>query len=110
VFAALSARVGSIGDNRLGGWHSYRASKAALNMIIANLAIELKRSRPHAIVVGLHPGTVDTGLSRPFQKGVAEGKLFSPETCAQHLLSVVGGLTHDASGAVLAWDCQRIAP
>jgi len=110
VFAALTARVGSIGDNRLGGWHSYRASKAALNMIIANLAVELGRSHPHAIAVGLHPGTVNTSLSGPFQKAVADGKLFSPEASAQHLLSVIDGLTKSASGSVLAWDGQRIAP
>ena len=110
VFAALTARVGSIGDNRLGGWHSYRASKAALNMIIANLAIELSRSRPHAIAIGLHPGTVDTSLSLPFQKAVAHGTLFSPEASARHLLSVIDGLTKTASGAVMAWDGQRIAP
>lgn len=108
VFAVLSARVGSISDNRLGGWYSYRASKAALNMIIANLAIELSRTRPLAIAVGLHPGTVDTSLSVPFQKGVPEGKLFSPAVSARHLLSVVKDLTSDASGAVLAWDGRRI--
>lgn len=110
VFAALSARVGSIGDNRLGGWHSYRASKAALNMIIANLAIELRRTRPHAIAIGLHPGTVDTSLSAPFQKAVADGKLFSPTGSARHLLSVIDSLTDTASGAVMAWDGQRILP
>ena len=110
VFAALSARVGSIGDNRLGGWHSYRASKAALNMIIANLAIELRRIRPLAIAIGLHPGTVDTGLSAPFQKGVAEGKLFTAEVSAEHLLAVVDGVSEAESGAVLAWDGQRIVP
>ena len=110
VFAALSARVGSIGDNRLGGWHSYRASKAALNMIIANLAIELRRTRPYAIAVGLHPGTVDTGLSAPFQKGVPAGRLFPPAASARHLLSVVDGLTDSASGTVLAWDGARIVP
>ena len=110
VFAALTARVGSIGDNGLGGWHSYRASKAALNMIIANLAIELHRTRPHAIAVGLHPGTVDTTLSALFQKGVADGKLFSPAVSARHLLSVIDDLTNTASGSVWAWDGQRIAP
>ena len=110
VFAALTARVGSIGDNQLGGWHSYRASKAALNMIIANLAIELSRIRPHAIAVGLHPGTVDTNLSAPFQKGVADGKLFAPAVCARHLLSLIEDLTITASGSVWAWDGQRIAP
>jgi len=110
VFAALSARVGSIGDNRLGGWHSYRASKAALNMIIANLAIELRRTRPHSIAIGLHPGTVDTSLSAPFQKAVADGKLFSPTGSVRHLLSVIDSLTNTASGAVMAWDGQRILP
>lgn len=110
VFAALSARVGSIGDNRLGGWHSYRASKAALNMIIANLAVDLGRSHPQAIAVGLHPGMVDTSLSLPFQKAAAPGKLFSPAASAQHLLSVIDGLTEAATGAVWAWNGQRISP
>jgi len=109
VIAALSARVGSIGDNRLGGWHSYRASKAALNMIIANLAIELARSHPEAIAVGLHPGTVDTGLSLPFQKSVPDGSLFSPNFSARQLLVVIDRLDKASSGALLAWDGQRIA-
>ncbi|MBX2804763.1 MAG: SDR family NAD(P)-dependent oxidoreductase, partial [Hyphomicrobiales bacterium] len=78
VFAALSARVGSIQDNRLGGWYGYRASKAALNQIIKTLSIELSRSRRGAICVGLHPGTVDTGLSKPFQANVPSPQLFSP--------------------------------
>lgn len=108
VFAALSARVGSIGDNRLGGWHSYRASKAALNMLLRNLAVELARSHPQAVVAGLHPGTVDTGLSRPFQKGVAEGKLFTPAYSAERLLAVLDGLTPADSGSVFAWDGARI--
>jgi NAD(P)-dependent dehydrogenase (short-subunit alcohol dehydrogenase family) len=107
-FAALSARVGSIGDNRLGGWHGYRASKAALNMLIRTLAIELKRTRPAAILVGLHPGTVDTRLSKPFQHGVSQGKLFTPQESAQHLLTVVDALGPDDSGGVFAWDGQRI--
>ncbi len=108
VFAALSARVGSIGDNRLGGWHSYRASKAALNMLLRNLAVELGRSHPQAVVAGLHPGTVDTGLSKPFQKGVAEGKLFTPAFSAERLLAVLDGLTPADSGGVFAWDGARI--
>lgn len=110
VFAALSARVGSIGDNRLGGWHSYRASKAALNMVIANLAIELSRTRPLAIAVGLHPGTVETSLSAPFQKAVAPGMLLTPSASAQHLLFVMDGLTNQASGSVMAWNGQQITP
>jgi len=110
VFAALSARVGSIGDNRAGGWHAYRASKAALNMILRNLAIETGRRNPDAICVGLHPGTVDTALSRPFQRGLAEGQLFTPEASARHLLTVIDGLTAADSGNVLAWDGKTILP
>lgn len=108
VFAALSARVGSIGDNRLGGWHAYRASKAALNMILRNLAIEMARSHPQAVIAGLHPGTVDTGLSAPFQKGVAEGRLFTADHSAERLLAVLSGLTPADSGAVFAWDGARV--
>ena len=108
VFAALSARVGSIGDNRLGGWHSYRASKAGLNMILKTLAIELQRSHPQAIVAGLHPGTVATALSEPFQRGVAAEKLFTPEHSAERLLAVLDGLTASDSGGVFAWDGTRI--
>jgi len=104
VFAAISARVGSIGDNRLGGWHAYRASKAALNMLIANFAIELARTKPQALAVGLHPGTVDTGLSAPFQKGVPEAKLFTPDYSASALLSVIDTLTPKDSGKLFAWD------
>jgi NAD(P)-dependent dehydrogenase (short-subunit alcohol dehydrogenase family) len=108
IFAALSARVGSIGDNGLGGWHSYRASKAALNMLIRNFSIELGRKRKQAICVGLHPGTVDTQLSEPFQRNVPDGKLFSPEKSAGHLLDVLGELKVEDSGHSYAWDGQRI--
>lgn len=108
IFAALSARVGSIGDNRLGGWHSYRASKAALNMLIRNFAIELERKRKQAICVALHPGTVDTRLSQPFQRGVPEGKLFTPDHSARQLLAVLGGLEPGDSGYSYAWDGRRI--
>lgn len=108
VFAALSARVGSIGDNRLGGWHSYRASKAALNMILRNLAIELGRTHPSAVVCGLHPGTVDTALSVPFQKGVSAERLFTADHSAERLLAVMDGLTPADSGGVFAWDGARI--
>jgi NAD(P)-dependent dehydrogenase (short-subunit alcohol dehydrogenase family) len=107
VFAILSARVGSIGDNRLGGWHSYRASKAALNMLIRTLSIELARTRPDSILVGLHPGTVDTGLSKPFQSRVAQ--LFTPTQAADYLLAVADGLQPKDSGGVFAWDGRRIA-
>ena len=108
VFAALSARVGSIGDNRLGGWHSYRASKAALNMILRNLSIELARTHPKAVVAGLHPGTVDTGLSAPFQRGVKPDKLFSSDQSAGYLLEVIDGLNPADSGGVFAWDGARV--
>lgn len=108
VFVALSARVGSIGDNRLGGWHSYRASKAALNMILRNLAIELARTHPLAVVAGLHPGTVDSGLSRPFQRGVQPDALFTPAYSAACLLAVVDSLTPADSGGCFAWDGQPI--
>lgn len=108
VFAALSARVGSIGDNRLGGWHSYRASKAALNMLLRNLSVETGRTHPQAVVAGLHPGTVDTGLSAPFQKGVKPEKLFTADHSAERLLSVIDGLTPVDSGGVFAWDGARV--
>ncbi|MBU4040950.1 MAG: SDR family NAD(P)-dependent oxidoreductase [Alphaproteobacteria bacterium] len=108
VFAALSARVGSIGDNRLGGWHSYRASKAALNMILRNLAVETGRTHPQAVVAGLHPGTVDTGLSAPFQRGVKPEKLFTAAHSAERLLTVLDGLTPADSGGVFAWDGARV--
>ena len=108
VFAALSARVGSISDNRLGGWYAYRASKAALNMLLKTLAIEYARRYPESIVAGLHPGTVDTGLSRPFTRRTPEGRLFPAERSARHLLSVIDGLRPEDSGGVYAWDGQRI--
>ncbi len=103
VFAALSARVGSISDNRLGGWHAYRASKAALNMLIRNFAIEQARRAPGNICVGLHPGTVDTGLSKAFQGGVTEDRLFTPAQAAGYLLGVVDGLTPEDSGKCFDW-------
>jgi NAD(P)-dependent dehydrogenase (short-subunit alcohol dehydrogenase family) len=104
VFASLSARVGSIGDNRLGGWYSYRAAKAAQNMITRNLSIELKRRCRGIICVALHPGTVDTDLSRPFQARVPAARLFDVQRAAQQLLGVIDGLTADDNGGFLAWD------
>ena len=108
VFAALSARVGSISDNRLGGWHAYRASKAALNMLIRNYAIEQARRAPGSICVSLHPGTVDTGLSRPFQSSVPEGKLFTPQQSAACLLDIIAGLTAEDSGKCFDWNGQEV--
>ena len=108
VFAAISARVGSISDNRLGGWASYRASKAALNMLLKTAAIEHRRRRPESIVVALHPGTVDTRLSGPFQRGVPEGKLFTPAFAAERLISVIDGLNATDTGRFFAWDGKPI--
>lgn len=108
VFAALSARVGSISDNRLGGWASYRASKAALNQLLKTIAIEQTRRRPQSIVAALHPGTVDTPLSRPFTSRTPEEKLFTPEQSADYLLGVVDSLTPEDSGGFFAWDGTRI--
>ncbi|MDX1710948.1 MAG: SDR family NAD(P)-dependent oxidoreductase [Rhodovibrionaceae bacterium] len=110
VFAALSARVGSISDNGFGGWHSYRASKAALNMLIRNFAIELARRNDKAVCVGLHPGTVESALSEPFQRNVPEGKLFTPAYATGRMLRVIDGLTHEHSGRLFAWDGEEIAP
>lgn len=108
AIAVLSARVGSIADNRTGGWYGYRASKAALNMILRTAAIEVARTRPHAIVAGLHPGTVDTALSKPFQRSVAPDRLFDADRAAAALLAVLDGLTPQNSGRVHAWDGQEI--
>lgn len=108
VFAAISARVGSIGDNRLGGWHAYRASKAALNMILRGFSIELARRAPDAVCIGLHPGTVDTGLSKPFQANVPKERLLTAEQSAACLLEVIDSVTPADSGGVFGWDGSRI--
>jgi NAD(P)-dependent dehydrogenase (short-subunit alcohol dehydrogenase family) len=104
VFASLSARVGSISDNRLGGWYAYRASKAAQNQLLRTLAIEWRRTHPHATCVLLHPGTVDTPLSRPFQANVPPAALSTPGHAARRLLDVIAGLTPADSGRFIAWD------
>lgn len=101
VFATLSARVGSIGDNRLGGWYSYRASKAALNQIVRTAAVELARRSQEAIGVALHPGTVATALSAPFARGGHE--MNTAQSAARHLLVVIDKLTADASGGFFDW-------
>ena len=110
VFAFLSARVGSISDNKLGGWYSYRASKTALNQIIKNFSIEVKRSNINAIFVGLQPGTVKSYLSKPFEKNVKADKLFTPDYSAEKLLDVISNLTNGDSGKVFAWDGEEIQP
>lgn len=108
VFAALSARVGSISDNRLGGWYAYRASKAALNMVLKTLALEIGRRFKNQIIVGLHPGTVDTGLSKPFQANVPDGKLFTAKFSSEKLLSVIDGLAAEDSGNLFDWAGKQI--
>ena len=108
VFAALSARVGSISDNRLGGWASYRMSKAALNMMVRTMAIEQARRLPESVVVALHPGTVDTALSQPFTQGVNSSSLFSPTSAAEKLLQVVDGSRPEDSGGFFAYDRSPI--
>lgn len=108
VFASLSARVGSIGDNRLGGWYAYRGAKAAQNMFIKTLSIELARRARGVICVALHPGTTDTDLSRPFQRGVPRDKLFGPQRAAAQLLRVIDGLGPADSGRFIAWNGQKI--
>ena len=107
-FASLSARVGSIGDNRTGGWYGYRAAKAAQNQLLRSLSIEWARRWPMATVSLLHPGTTDTNLSRPFQSFVAPDKLFSPERAARQLVAILLEQTPEQSGAFLAWDGQSI--
>ena len=102
VFATLSAKVGSIGDNRLGGWYSYRASKAALNQMVRTAAIELRRRHPEALCVALHPGTVETGLSTPFAKTGLD--VVSPAQAASRLLQVIDGLTASDSGGFFNHD------
>lgn len=103
-FVQLSAKVGSIEDNYLGGWYAYRASKAALNMLLKTASIELKRSHKQLIVAAIHPGTTDTRLSKPFQKRVPENKLYSAELSAQRIIKVIKTLTPDQSGRLLHWD------
>ena len=110
VLASVSARVGSIADNRLGGWYAYRASKAAQNMITKTLSIELARRSPNTICVGLHPGTVDTRLSKPFQANVRAGQLKTAAESAGHLYRVINRLKPADSGKVLAWDGGEIPP
>lgn len=108
LFATISAKVGSIGDNQLGGWYGYRASKAALNMFLKTAAIEYSRRHPNTTLVMLHPGTTDTQLSRPFQRNVPPGKLFSTERTVRQLLNVLSTVTPQDSGEFFSWDGSRL--
>ncbi|MEO1669685.1 MAG: SDR family NAD(P)-dependent oxidoreductase [Cyanobacteria bacterium J06631_2] len=108
IFASISAKVGSIGDNRLGGWYGYRASKAALNMFLKTTAIEYSRRCPKTIVVALHPGTTDTRLSQPFQKNVPPGKLFPVTKTVDLLSQVIAELEPKDSGEFFSWDGTKL--
>lgn len=105
VIAALSARVGSISDNRLGGWVSYRAAKAALNQVIRTAAIELSRTHPKSICVSLHPGTVETGLTRKY---LSRHPAVPPAQAATNLLQVIDGLTPPDTGQFFDWAGKRV--
>ncbi|MER2493114.1 SDR family NAD(P)-dependent oxidoreductase [Catenovulum sediminis] len=104
----LSALVGSISENYLGGWYSYRMSKAALNMLVKNISIEWRRRYPSNIIVAVHPGTTDTKLSKPFQANIDKEKLYSAQLTAQRLTKVIQGLTVEDSGRLLHWDATAI--
>ena len=106
VFATLSARVGSIGDNHLGGWYSYRASKAALNQFVRTASIELRRRQPEAICVALHPGTVDTSLSSPFGKAGLDVQ--SPDVAAKRLIAVIAALSPRDTGGFFDHRGERV--
>ena len=105
VMAVLSAKVGSIEDNRLGGWYGYRSSKAALNMMIKTAAIELKRTNPNLALIAMHPGTVSSNLSKPFG-GESIGQ--DPDQAASHMLTVTRGLTPENSGQFLSYKNEVI--
>lgn len=110
ILAFLSARVGSISDNKTGGWYAYRSSKTALNQIIKNFSIELRRTNPNAIIFGLQPGTVDSNLSEPFKRNVKEGNLFTPDYSVSMLKKIINGASPCNSGSLIAWDGEEIKP
>lgn len=110
IVAFLSARVGSISENKLGGWYAYRASKSALNQIIKNFSIEAKRTNSSGIIIGLQPGTVKSKLSEPFQKNVKKEKLFLPEDSVDSLIKVIESAMQNDSGKIFDWEGEEIAP
>ena len=110
VLSILSARVGSITDNYLGGWYSYRISKSAVNMFIKTASIELSRVNKNSIIVGLHPGTVDSELSKPFQARVPKEKFFTADFSSNKLIEVINQLTAEDTGKCFAWDGKEISP
>ena len=110
IAAFLSARVGSISENKLGGWYAYRASKSALNQIIKNFSIESKRTNPTGIIIGLQPGTVKSKLSKPFQKNVKKGKLLLPKDSVKSLIRVIESVMQNDTGKIFDWKGEEIAP
>jgi NAD(P)-dependent dehydrogenase (short-subunit alcohol dehydrogenase family) len=109
VIANLSAKVGSIEDNKSGGWYSYRSSKAAQNMLTKNLAIELSMSSQFStLCVSLHPGTVDTDLSKPFLRNINKDNLFTSEDCVENLIKVINNLKEEDNGNFLDWSGKKI--
>ena len=110
VLAALSARVGSISDNHLGGWYSYRCSKSALNMFIKNAAIEVGRFKKNTIVLGLHPGTVDSALSKPYQAHVKPDHLFQPEFSVSKMIEVLEGVSENDTGKCIDYNNNEVMP
>lgn len=108
MFASLSARVGSISDNRLGGWYSYRASKAAHNMLLKTLSLEWKISHPRTTCIALHPGTVKSALSAPFVNDRYKNRVLTPDESASHLWQVMASCGPDQTGSFFAWDGTEI--
>lgn len=100
----LSAKVGSIEDNYLGGWYAYRASKAALNMLLKTASIELKRTHKRLVVAAIHPGTTDTALSKPFQSRIPDEKLYTPELSAKRIIKVIKEIQPENTGKLWHWD------
>ncbi|WP_371195396.1 SDR family NAD(P)-dependent oxidoreductase [Glaciecola sp. SC05] len=109
TITVFSARVGSISENQLGGWYGYRASKAALNMVVKTAAVEYKRRAPNTVLVCYHPGTVDTQLSKPFQSNVKPGKLFTAAFTAEQLIKHTIALDPEHSPYYLDWDGKAIS-
>ena len=107
-FASISARVGSITDNKTGGWYAYRAAKSAQNQLFKSLSIEWARKYPKAIITLLHPGTVNTNLSKPFHKFVPKDKLFSPQKASSYLIDILRHQKPTDSGKFIAWDGKEI--
>ena len=107
-FASISARVGSITDNKTGGWYAYRAAKSAQNQFFKSLSIEWARKYPKAIITLLHPGTVNTNLSKPFHKFVPKDKLFSPQKTSNYMIDILRQQKPTDSGKFIAWDGKEI--